>query len=479
MFQYLSPNLAHPENLHNTRKVRNSCLPSIAHKDDNNKYISSQQRAGHEELKFEQRRRPDEQPFIKRRFGPRKTTTTLAMLRFGLIPTALLLVAQLAAADEPPVLDNGVAELPEVNCMEDRVQLKFKTLRPFHGRIFVKGMVDKQSCVRDFLSNQNSEILYELQNGACNMRRQRMVGPDKRGMEMSMTVIISFHSTFITKVDRAYRCTCFYMEADKVVTNRYDVSMLPTTDLIDTARMPLCTYSVRRDSITGPVVQFAKVGESVFHVWNCESDMFAMLVHSCFVDDGNGEERKPLLDEHGCAIDPLILPDLTYNKEKNLAYAQVNVFKFADKISTYFQCALSTCMNTEGMCDGKTPPRCGPAGGIFRRARSAPLLSNRTEANWVHLADTMDLAAQKITVLELDENNEDQGNASESLPKKLEQLSTRPHASTTTTAVMCMSQGRASLLLSLTLFLLTIVTGATVVLLRRVLQTQRQAKIVT
>ena len=57
-----------------------------------------------------------------------------------------------------------------------------------------------------------------------------------------------------------------------------------------------------------------------------------MLVHSCFVDDGNGQEQKPLLDEHGCAIDPIIVPDLVYNKEANLAYAEVNVFKFADKV---------------------------------------------------------------------------------------------------------------------------------------------------
>lgn len=28
-------------------------------------------------------------------------------------------------------------------------------------------------------------------------------------------------------------------------------------------------------------------------------DMFSMLVHSCFVDDGNGKEKKPLIDEYG------------------------------------------------------------------------------------------------------------------------------------------------------------------------------------
>lgn len=288
---------------------------------------------------------------------------------------------------------------------------------------------------------------------------------------MSMTIIISFHNTFITKVDRAYRCTCFYMEADKVVTSRFDVSMLPTTDLIDTAKMPLCTYSVHKDSITGPLVQYAKVGDTVFHVWNCESDMFSMLVHSCFVDDGNGEERKPLLDEHGCAIDPLILPDLTYNKNNNLAYAQVNVFKYADKISTYFQCAVSTCMNTEGMCDGKTPPRCGPATPNFQHRlvrRSAPLIENRTQVNWVHLADTMDLSAQKITVLELDENEGER----EDHHKLAIVQSGR-------TGVVCLNQEKVSLLVTVAFFMLLVVTVASALILRKVFLSKQQCKIVT
>jgi hypothetical protein len=38
------------------------------------------------------------------------------------------------------------------------------------------------------------------------------------GIAISTTVIVSFHSLFLTKVDRAYRINCFYMEATKTVT---------------------------------------------------------------------------------------------------------------------------------------------------------------------------------------------------------------------------------------------------------------------
>lgn len=50
--------------------------------------------------------------------------------------------------------------------------------------------------------------------------------------------------------------------------------MLPTTDLFDTARMPLCTYTVRRGSTTGEIVSYARVGDTIYHVWHCESGTF-------------------------------------------------------------------------------------------------------------------------------------------------------------------------------------------------------------
>jgi hypothetical protein len=151
--------------------------------------------------------------------------------------------------------------------------------------------------------------------------------------------------------------------------------------------------------------------------------MFGMLVHDCFVDDGNGKEKFRLIDENGCSLEPGIVGDLTYNTQSNMAYAEglsikfvpilvsilvpilvflkqilsVNVFKFADKVSVYFQCALSTCMISEGMCKGKTPPRCGPAS---RRRRTID--NNQTSIKkWAN--NEMDLAADKIIVLDLED----------------------------------------------------------------------------
>ncbi len=42
------------------------------------------------------------------------------------------------------------------------------------------------------------------------------------GLMFSLIVVVSFHGTFVTKVDRAYRCMCFFQNI-KRVTNILDI----------------------------------------------------------------------------------------------------------------------------------------------------------------------------------------------------------------------------------------------------------------
>lgn len=94
---------------------------------------------------------------------------------------------------------NSHSDTPIVECLEDKIRLRMNTQvlysvqndsfkkphskwskiefqRPFHGRIFVKGMSAKAGCSHNYINNSGTKIIYELENGACNMRRRRMVG---------------------------------------------------------------------------------------------------------------------------------------------------------------------------------------------------------------------------------------------------------------------------------------------------------------
>lgn len=71
--------------------------------------------------------------------------------------------------------------------------------------------------------------------------------------------------------------------------------------ILETANMPTCEYTIRRGSPNGPQIRFAKVGDIVYHRWECTSDipqMFGILINNCYVDDGAGQ-RVQVLDSNG------------------------------------------------------------------------------------------------------------------------------------------------------------------------------------
>lgn len=47
--------------------------------------------------------------------------------------------------------------------------------------------------------------------------------------------------------------------------------MPSTTELSVQAAMPTCQYTIRRSSTDGPEIKYAKVGDSVYHTWQCST----------------------------------------------------------------------------------------------------------------------------------------------------------------------------------------------------------------
>uniref|UniRef100_A0A915ICY6 ZP domain-containing protein n=1 Tax=Romanomermis culicivorax TaxID=13658 RepID=A0A915ICY6_ROMCU len=128
-------------------------------------------------------------------------------------------------------IDNGVIS-SSVECMEDTIILTFNTKKPFRGRIFVKGMSDRPECSKSFSSapsdqqgavaNSSKSIIspdITFNFGTCNMHK----ASPQPGMMQSLVAIISFHKLFITKIDKAYKVQCFYMEAENIVTSNFEV----------------------------------------------------------------------------------------------------------------------------------------------------------------------------------------------------------------------------------------------------------------
>ncbi|KJH51192.1 zona pellucida-like domain protein [Dictyocaulus viviparus] len=224
---------------------------------------------------------------------------------------------------------------------------------------------------------------------------QRLRSANPRGVNFVVTVLVSFHPDgFITKNDRAFHVKCFYMEPDTIVTQAIQVSSLPTTELMDSMTMPKCEYSVRRDSPNGPTLTFANVGDTVYHVWECNPPEMGMLVKKCFVTDGDGENH-PVVDYDGCSTDSLLLNELIYDQNLMRAHATSQVFKYADSNQLYFTCQIQLCQRQMGMCQDVTPPQCGV--NRSNRSRRAVMKSTYPE---------IDVTTGEMLILDDDERRQ-------------------------------------------------------------------------
>uniref|UniRef100_A0A915ATU2 ZP domain-containing protein n=2 Tax=Parascaris univalens TaxID=6257 RepID=A0A915ATU2_PARUN len=246
-----------------------------------------------------------------------------------------------------------------ISCGDSVISVSVSTRNSFYGNIYAKGFFQKEECRR--IGNgvqQNVDMVLPL-NEDCGIRRKRMVNP--RGLMLETTIVVMFHRIFLTKVDRIFHLKCFYMEADMTVEQSLDVSAMPTTELFDSrnnaareALMPICKYEVLKGGADGEPLKYATIGELVYHKWTCSGvydAIYCMTVHSCVVDDGQGN-RQEILDERGCGTDPYLLNDLEYLDQLS-AGQEAQVFKFADRPSVFFSCQIRLELRDKvsGQCD--------------------------------------------------------------------------------------------------------------------------------
>ncbi|VDK51122.1 unnamed protein product [Anisakis simplex] len=257
------------------------------------------------------------------------------------------------------VLINYIQGEPEIECGPTSITVNFNTRNPFDGHVYVKGLYDQEGCRNDETGRNIAGI--SLPFDSCNVARTRSLNP--RGIFVTATVVISFHPLFVTKVDRAYRIQCFYMEADKTVSTQIEVSEITTAFATQIVPMPICRYEILDGGPTGQPIQYGLIGQQVYHKWTCDTetvDTFCAVVHSCFVDDGNGDKVE-LLNEEGCALDKHLLNNLEYPTDL-MAGQEAHIYKYADRSQLFYQCQIRiTIKEPNSECER---PKCSEPQGF-------------------------------------------------------------------------------------------------------------------
>ncbi|KAI6208281.1 ZP domain-containing protein [Aphelenchoides besseyi] len=248
-------------------------------------------------------------------------------------------------------IPNGQIGKVEVECGEDTIEAVFLTEDVFQGRVFVPGFANDTACVSRETGRRTTSIT--IRKDQCGVTTTRSVNPP--GLFVNFKILISFHDEFITKIDRGYEISCFFMEADKTVTYPLTVSANSLQPLTELAEMPRCRYEVV-DPITMDPVSVVVIGQKLLHKWTCDStapNLWCFKVHSCFIEDGGGTEIV-IINDDGCAIDRYLLDNLEYGPGPLHAQKEAHAIKFADRVVVNFQCSIRLDIK-----DGECPiPKC-------------------------------------------------------------------------------------------------------------------------
>ncbi|VDN60508.1 unnamed protein product [Dracunculus medinensis] len=224
-----------------------------------------------------------------------------------------------------------------------KFQVRFDTRNVFNGLVFVEDHLSDPECRSSTVKGLNKNgcnASLKLGFRGCGIERRR--SNDPKGMFITTSLIVAFHPEFLTKIDRVYVVQCFYMEMEKILQKDIQIKMPSPPLQTGQVPMPICRYEVLDGSPSGPPIFYATIGQMVYHKWTCEAEIenqFCMIVHSCYVDDGNGD-RVQLIDRNGCAQDKYLLQNLEYLSDL-MAGKEAHVYKYADRQSMFFDCQIT------------------------------------------------------------------------------------------------------------------------------------------
>ncbi|VDN89633.1 unnamed protein product [Brugia pahangi] len=239
----------------------------------------------------------------------------------------------------------------DISCDGGSLTFTVRTQRPMTGLMYAQQYHDDMRCITDGSSREISITFYEGTCGLIKTPATRHVG-----YVFNITVILQFHPVIMTRADQGLSISCLHQQPlPPQEVGRSSIKKLSDTE---------CTYRLHRFAPDQCVSLDAKVGESLYHRWECDSPSnYHYLIHDCFV---KSETKNVLIvDSNGCEVDPHFLetPDYTkFSKNwKNDAYVfkEMSVFKFPGDGNVVFQCQISLCdMESDDACKAMIPPRC-------------------------------------------------------------------------------------------------------------------------
>ncbi|OZC09507.1 von Willebrand factor type A domain protein [Onchocerca flexuosa] len=260
-----------------------------------------------------------------------------------------------------------------VHCLNNGFNVTFTLLKSFGGTIAVQGKNATKSCSRIIQAEQfgenieTREVNLFISFEQCDVKETASVNP--AGMNYSTLINVIHDKWLVTGADKGFVAHCYQAQQSQEQNLVTDLDLQGEIKIAEILPLnsvpPLCNYSIRADAPNGPLVQSAKLGETVYHRWECENgealDLYGLHIHDCYAES-EIEQQHIIIDSKGCSADTNIVSDVVYADDKLLAFSHVKVFKLINSEHLSFHCKLSLCIRKADGCEGITPPRCPRTG---------------------------------------------------------------------------------------------------------------------
>ncbi|CAB3401343.1 unnamed protein product [Caenorhabditis bovis] len=253
----------------------------------------------------------------------------------------------------PPDAKPQVRGATDIKCTENSMSIVVRTQRPLQGLMYAHHYHDVPECMIRKTDNSR-EVQISFTEGTCGLTKTPSASGD--GYFLNITVILQFHPLIITRADQGIDMSCFVPS----VVPQNEIANGVFKNAADTE----CVYRLHRYNPGQCVALDAKVGETLYHRWECDCPPeYNYLVHDCFVQSEKNTQQ--ILDSNGCEVDQHFLETPNYSRFRDfpeIAYVfqEMSVFKFPGDGDLLFHCKISICnmKDPNAPCAQNIPPNC-------------------------------------------------------------------------------------------------------------------------
>jgi len=225
--------------------------------------------------------------------------------------------------------------------------------------MYVKGHSNDERCRKAVnVAELGSDIVdFRVQFGSCGLFHS--------DGEANYVLVIQKHPKLVTFKSQAYRIRCVYNTGTQDISIGFNVSMLTTSGTIaNTGPPPTC--SMRICNSNGNDISSAEIGDNLMLKVDVQPNaIYGGFARRCVAHtmDDNGENEYLVTDDNGCATDPSIFGEWTYERNLGVLTATFNAFKFPASNNIRFQCNIRVCF---GQCQ---PQNCAGSNAYGRKKR--------------------------------------------------------------------------------------------------------------